>query len=109
NNNSPWCPDESVKELLDMVKKHANMHLLIPLPKNTFLDSREIHRHCGISILLFTKSYKTMGLFVDELVQRKRLETVCSIFLLNCHAIGIHNYDYRKSLACAQIQLQILL
>jgi len=63
DNNSPWCPDESVKELLDMVKKHANMHPLIPLPKDTFLDSREIHRHCVREVYQFCYSRNLIKLW----------------------------------------------
>jgi hypothetical protein len=46
DDNSPLCLDEFVKELLNVIKKHANMHPLIPLSKDTFLNSTDIYRHC---------------------------------------------------------------
>ena len=56
DDNSPLCRDEFVKELLDTVKKHANMHPLIPQTKNTFLSSDNIHRHCVEEIYRFCHS-----------------------------------------------------
>lgn len=46
NDTDILCPDESIKELLNMIKKHANMHSLIPLAKGNFLTSTEIYQFC---------------------------------------------------------------
>lgn len=40
------CPGDLTKELLDMVKRHANMHPLIPVAKDTFWTSAEIRQFC---------------------------------------------------------------
>jgi len=45
-NTGVFCPDNMVKEILNMVKKHANMHPLIPVAKDTFWSSREIYQTC---------------------------------------------------------------
>ena len=39
-----FCTDAAAKEVAELVKKHANMHPLIPVAKNTFLSFREIYR-----------------------------------------------------------------
>jgi hypothetical protein len=56
DDNSPLCPDEFVKELLNVIKKHANMHPLIPLSKDTFLNSTDIYRHCVEEMYRFCHS-----------------------------------------------------
>ena len=56
NNTDTLCPGESVKELLNMVKKHANMHPLIPLSKDTFLTSTEIYKLCVQELYEFCHS-----------------------------------------------------
>jgi hypothetical protein len=56
DDNSPLCPDEFVKEILSTVKKHANMHPLIPQSKDTFLSSRDIRRHCVEEMYRFCHS-----------------------------------------------------
>lgn len=56
NNTDILCPDESTKELLNMVKKHANMHPLIPLKKDTFLTSMEIYQLCVQEVYEFCHS-----------------------------------------------------
>ncbi|CAG8500564.1 2191_t:CDS:2 [Cetraspora pellucida] len=40
------CPEDSVKEFLEMIKRHANMHPLIPVAKDTFWNSATIYYNC---------------------------------------------------------------
>jgi hypothetical protein len=40
------CPDDVTKELLEMIKRHANMHPLIPVAKDTFRTSTSIRELC---------------------------------------------------------------
>jgi hypothetical protein len=40
------CPDQYSKELLDMIKRHANMHPLIPVAKETFWRPETIYKSC---------------------------------------------------------------
>jgi hypothetical protein len=42
-NAGSFCPDDAAKEVVELVKKHSNMHPLIPVAKNTFLTSKEIY------------------------------------------------------------------
>jgi hypothetical protein len=52
--NSSWiakgcgslCSDEVAKEIINLVKKHANMHPLIPVGKDTFWNSKQIYQDC---------------------------------------------------------------
>jgi hypothetical protein len=43
---SVFCPEDVTKELLAMIKRHANMHPLIPVAKDTFWTSAKIHQFC---------------------------------------------------------------
>jgi hypothetical protein len=49
------CPDRYTKELLDMIKRHANMHPLIPIA-GTFETSTTIYRSCVEETYLFCRS-----------------------------------------------------
>ncbi|CAG8840215.1 1031_t:CDS:2, partial [Gigaspora margarita] len=40
------CPEDSVKEFLEIIKKHLNIHSLIPVAKNTFWSSATIYHNC---------------------------------------------------------------
>ncbi|CAB5372059.1 unnamed protein product [Rhizophagus irregularis] len=37
------CPDDKIKEIINIVKRHAIMHSLIPVAKNTFWNSTQIY------------------------------------------------------------------
>jgi hypothetical protein len=47
------CSDEEAKEVVNMVKQHANMHPLIPVDKNTFWSYAQIYRHCAHEMYQF--------------------------------------------------------
>jgi hypothetical protein len=57
------CPEASTKELLTLIKKHANMHPLIPISKNTFLDSRNIYYRCVQEMYRFCRTQNLVGLW----------------------------------------------
>ncbi|CAB5305488.1 unnamed protein product [Rhizophagus irregularis] len=40
------CPDDKIKEIINIVKRHAIMHPLIPVAKNTFWNSAQIYQYC---------------------------------------------------------------
>ncbi|CAB5356877.1 unnamed protein product [Rhizophagus irregularis] len=40
------CPDDNIKEIINIVKRHAIMHPLIPVAKNTFWNSAQIYQYC---------------------------------------------------------------
>ena len=42
-NESSLCSEENIKEVLNMVKRHAILHPLIPINKETFLTSTDIY------------------------------------------------------------------
>lgn len=40
------CPDDKTKKIINIVKRHAIMHPLIPVVKNTFWNSAQIYQYC---------------------------------------------------------------
>ncbi|CAG8604793.1 15169_t:CDS:2 [Cetraspora pellucida] len=42
DDTGPLCPDNYVKHVLDMVKRHSSMHPLIPVRKDSFLNSNQL-------------------------------------------------------------------
>ena len=57
------CPDDKIKEIINVVKRHANMHPLIPVAKNTFLNSTQIYRHCVQEVYQFCYNYNLSKLW----------------------------------------------
>ncbi|CAG8738914.1 6402_t:CDS:2, partial [Cetraspora pellucida] len=43
SNTRSLCSDDLIKQLLELVKKHAIMHPLIPVTKESFMNSQEIY------------------------------------------------------------------
>jgi hypothetical protein len=58
-----FCPDNSINQLFDMVKKHASMHPLIPVGKNSYMTSDEIHQFCVQEVYQFCHSRSLVGLW----------------------------------------------
>lgn len=44
------CSDEKIKEIINIIKKHAVMHPLIPVAKNTFWNSAQIYQYSLLSL-----------------------------------------------------------
>ncbi|CAB4467142.1 unnamed protein product [Rhizophagus irregularis] len=47
------CPDDKIKEIINIVKRHAIMHPLIPVAKNTFWNSAQIYQYCVQEVISF--------------------------------------------------------
>ncbi|RGB22410.1 hypothetical protein C1646_776135 [Rhizophagus diaphanus] len=56
------CPDEKIKEIINIIKKHAVMHPLIPVAKNTFWNSAQIYQYC-VQVYQFCHDYNLSKLW----------------------------------------------
>ncbi|CAG8640622.1 8789_t:CDS:2, partial [Cetraspora pellucida] len=63
SNNEFFCLDNYAKQLLEMIKRHANMHPLIPVAKNSYMTSQEIYKFCIKELYQFCRLYDFVKLW----------------------------------------------
>jgi hypothetical protein len=57
------CSEEEAEEIVSIIKRHANMHPLIPVEKNNFWNSAHIYYHCVKEAYFFCSNHKICGLW----------------------------------------------
>ena len=102
-NSGTLCPEDSVKQLLELVKRHANMHPLIPISKDTFWTSTEIYHASVKEIYQFCHSCGLVRLWYNKkdwkLFARSAFPTAMPIarttMITESHwRVLKHNYKY---------------